>query len=78
MPMAGAHSRIAPEKRSGIAVVTPLITSAANTAHERQASLPPARVIMIIGVSMMLAMQSMAYGAPNPTVMGSGGRSSGS
>ena len=33
---------------------------------------------MIIGVSMMLAMQSMAYGAPNPTVMGSGGRSSGS
>ena len=40
-------------------------------------SLPPASVIMIIGVSTMLAMQSMAYCTPSPTVIGSGGRSSG-
>ena len=67
-----------PTLRAWMTVVKPLITSAANTAHERYASLPPASVIMIIGVSTMLAMQSRAYCNPNPTVMGSGGRSSAS
>ena len=66
-----------PTLRAWIAVVRPLIRSAANTAHERYAALPPASVIMIIGVSTMLAMQSMAYCTPSPTVIGSGGRSSG-
>ena len=44
-----------------MAVVSPLMISAANTAQDRYSSLPPATVIMIIGVSTMLARQSIAY-----------------
>jgi len=59
-------------------VVRPLTTSAANTAHDRYSRLPPATVIMTVGVRMMLAMQMSAYCIPSPAVIGSGGRSSGS
>ena len=67
-----------PMRRAWIAVVIPLTSSAAQTAHDRYASLPPAVVIMRVGASTTLATEISAYWSPSPTVIGSGGRSSGS
>ena len=66
-----------PTRTACSTVVTPLTATAANTAHERKASLPPAARITMAGVNTTPAMQRMASCRPSPMVSASGGFSSG-
>ena len=67
-----------PTRTACSTVVTPLIASAANVAHERNASPPPAARTTMAGVSTMPATASMANWKPSPRASAAGGRSSGS
>ena len=58
-------------------VVTPLTATAANTAHDRKPSLPPAARITMAGVNTIPAMQRMASWRPSPKASAGGGFSSG-
>lgn len=67
-----------PTRRAWMAVVMPLIKRAVQTAHDRWASLPPARLTTMAGANTTPATEVMASWSPSPTVTGKGGRSSGS
>ena len=66
-----------PNRTAWISVVVPLTSIAANTAHDRKASLPPAARITIAGVRTMPATQSTTSCSPSPKASGTGGVSSG-
>ena len=67
-----------PTRTACSAVVTPLMTSAANAAHDRKLSLPPAARTTMAGVSTIPATDSIANWKPRPRASAGGGRSSGS
>ena len=67
-----------PTRTACSTVVTPLITSAANTAQDRKPALPPAARTTMAGVSTMPATLSMANWKPRPRASAGGGCSSGS
>ena len=67
-----------PTRTACSAVVTPLIESAANVAHARKPSLPPAARTTMAGTTTMPGTASMADWSPSPSVTAGGARSCGS
>ena len=69
---------IRPTRTACRIVLTPLTAAAANTAHVRYESLPPAARTTIAGVSTIPAMARMANWRPSPAASATGGLSLGS
>ena len=67
-----------PTRTAWSTVVTPLMARAANAAHARKSSVPPAARTTMAGVSTMPATVSIANWKPRPRASAGGGCSSGS